>query len=95
MASCRVVHFILKVPWTYDDRFKNPCWYEKDGLKCLPYYFIIGVKKCGTTALHTYLMKHPESIRLFKKEMYFFAGNRNSKFIQDLLLHALHIYRQY
>ena len=33
----------------------NPCWYEqpkpKKGLNCLPYVYLAGVAKCGTTDL--------------------------------------------
>ncbi|GLC45471.1 hypothetical protein PLESTB_000317600 [Pleodorina starrii] len=52
------------LPPSYDPRFKNPCWTDTAGLfRCIPYYHILGVSKCGTTDLYHRLSKHPD---LFK-----------------------------
>ncbi|GMH44760.1 hypothetical protein BSKO_12712 [Bryopsis sp. KO-2023] len=38
--------------------YKNPCYFAQDGrFRCLPYFSIIGVSKCGTTDLYAKLEK--------------------------------------
>ena len=71
---------IWQVPFTFDKRFKNPCWYDGFKLKCLPYFFVIGVKKGGTTELMGTIMKHPEVISPGFKEAQFFARGRFSTY---------------
>ncbi|XP_045202042.2 carbohydrate sulfotransferase 15-like [Mercenaria mercenaria] len=44
--------------------FKNPCWREADSnsrmcIRCLPYFYLVGAPKCGTTDLFRRLVKHP------------------------------------
>ncbi|GIL90771.1 hypothetical protein Vretimale_16845 [Volvox reticuliferus] len=52
------------LPPGYLIQYKNPCWLDVvKGFRCLPYYHILGVSKCGTTDLYHRLSKHPE---LFK-----------------------------
>ncbi len=41
-------------------------------LRSLPDFLIIGAKKCGTTALYSYLTQHPRIVPALKKEIYFF-----------------------
>lgn len=41
-------------------------------LRRLPDFLIIGAKKCGTTALYSYLTQHPAVVPAFKKEIYYF-----------------------
>jgi len=41
-------------------------------LRSLPDFLIVGAKKCGTTALYSYLTQHPEIAPALKKEIYFF-----------------------
>lgn len=48
------------LPPAYDRQFKNPCWRANGALRCLPYYHILGVSKCGTTDLYHRLSKHPQ-----------------------------------
>ncbi|XP_045184339.2 carbohydrate sulfotransferase 15-like [Mercenaria mercenaria] len=58
-------------PIRFDPAFKNPCWIgtndngpvADDQIHCLPYFYILGVKKCGTTDIFSRLNLHP----LFKK----------------------------
>lgn len=38
---------------------RNPCWQDGDKIACLPYFFIIGEMKCGTTTLYKWLAQHP------------------------------------
>ena len=46
--------------------FKNPCWRETTGsqniLKCMPYFQILGVSKCGTTDLYHRLSEASEDL---------------------------------
>ncbi|WAR03262.1 CHSTF-like protein [Mya arenaria] len=52
---------LMKVPpIQFNKNFKNPCWFEGDRLRCLPYVFVIGVKKCGTSDLFFRLSRHPD-----------------------------------
>jgi hypothetical protein len=43
----------------------------------LPTFVIIGAQKCGTTALHSYLGRHPEVSMSRPKELDFFIEGRN------------------
>ena len=43
----------------------------------LPTFVIIGAQKCGTTSLHAYLDKHPETSMSQPKELNFFIERRN------------------
>ncbi|KDD75062.1 hypothetical protein H632_c895p1 [Helicosporidium sp. ATCC 50920] len=44
---------------SYDGKFRNPCFYDQEAegrLRCLPYFSILGVSKCGTTDMYHKLM---------------------------------------
>lgn len=41
----------------------------------MPDFLIIGAQKAGTTSLYSYLIKHPDIISAFKKEIHFFDLN--------------------
>src|SRR5919106_4193832 len=43
----------------------------------LPTFVIIGAQKCGTTALHSYLSRHPEVSMSRPKELDFFVEGAN------------------
>ena len=52
---------------------KNPCWWPSAssrlsnvsvGLVCLPYFYILGPQKCGTTDLYDRIMAHPDTVSL-------------------------------
>ena len=63
--------------FSFDPTYKNPCWKENDTLHCLPYFFLIGVKKSGTTALWKHIASHPDfAFRRIKKEQQWFAVRR-------------------
>ena len=59
--------------------YKNPCWDEADPirgsnhtyLRCLPYFFLAGLEKCGTTDLYNSLTLHHEIIPPNSKERHF------------------------
>ena len=63
------VHHLLKAlqkiipgPTNFSRKVKNPCWENgNDGtLNCMPYFFLAGFPKCGTTTVHNILTKHPQ-----------------------------------
>lgn len=52
--------------------FKNPCWIspeEEPRFVCLPYFYLLGLPKCGTTDLFLRLAAHPEIEAPRKKEI--------------------------
>ncbi|XP_030837200.1 carbohydrate sulfotransferase 15-like [Strongylocentrotus purpuratus] len=57
-----------KVPQHFLDNFKNPCW-VRDGaeLNCLPYFYVIGMYKCGTTDIWTKIVDHPDCVDVPKE----------------------------
>ncbi|KAG2482249.1 hypothetical protein HYH03_018812 [Edaphochlamys debaryana] len=51
----------VTLPKTLDKTYRNPCWTAADGrLRCMPYFQIIGVSKCGTTDMYGRLRRHPD-----------------------------------
>ncbi|KAL4217599.1 Carbohydrate sulfotransferase 15 [Mactra antiquata] len=59
--------------------YRNPCWIEEGILRCLPYFYIIGVCKTGSTDLFNRLTHHPQIIKnsgLIGKETWFWGWNR-------------------
>ena len=43
-------------------------------LQCLPYFYLVGFPKCGTTALMHYIQKHPEYIPSCTKEPHWWGN---------------------
>lgn len=59
--------------------FRNPCWYQNSMLRCLPYFYIIGVCKTGTTDLFERLSHHPQIIKnkgILGKETWYWTWQR-------------------
>ncbi|KAK9845960.1 hypothetical protein WJX81_006889 [Elliptochloris bilobata] len=51
---------------------RSPCFHNTSGhLRCLPYFSIIGVSKCGTTDLHHKLLALPSVVRTANKGPHF------------------------
>ncbi|CAL1541435.1 unnamed protein product [Lymnaea stagnalis] len=75
--------FCLNLP-KFLPELKNPCFYEyvlnnKRRLRCLPYFYIIGMDKSGSTDLHGRLAKHPlvyGNLGSMDKETQFWSWNR-------------------
>ncbi|XP_050392574.1 carbohydrate sulfotransferase 15 isoform X1 [Patella vulgata] len=48
----------------YLPNYKNPCWEWTEGnstrVRCLPYFHLVGVDKCGTTDLWGRIRQHPQ-----------------------------------
>ncbi|XP_052788433.1 carbohydrate sulfotransferase 15-like [Mya arenaria] len=43
--------------------YKNPCWkvpIQSPPIRCIPYFYLIGCAKCGTTNLWETIVKHPQ-----------------------------------
>ncbi|KAK3584641.1 hypothetical protein CHS0354_003928 [Potamilus streckersoni] len=47
---------------------KNPCWLEGNFMLCLPYFYLAGFPKCGTTDIYRKLSIHPDFISPISKE---------------------------
>ena len=61
---------------TFLKDYKNPCWKQKRQLQCLPYFFIGGFAKCGTTDLFGRLLQHPQILKGKAKEPHWWTRQR-------------------
>lgn len=59
----------FKMPPDFEQKFKNPCFYDachqtnngtKRKLRCLPFFHVLGVDKCGSTDLYYRIVRHPQ-----------------------------------
>ncbi|GFO15684.1 sulfotransferase [Plakobranchus ocellatus] len=74
--------------------YKNPCWWSdsrNSSISCLPYVYLAGFPKCGTTDLYFRLIQHPLIVSGLCKEphyltrfMYLTRCNRRLKTIQEV-----------
>ncbi|XP_071786018.1 carbohydrate sulfotransferase 15-like isoform X2 [Asterias amurensis] len=74
------------VPEEFLPKFRNPCWRSQlsgEGglmtsppLKCLPYFFLAGMPKSGTTDVHDKLHTHPQVFRARVKEPHWWTRKR-------------------
>ncbi|XP_063418203.1 carbohydrate sulfotransferase 15-like [Mytilus trossulus] len=44
------------------ENMKNPCWNEKDRMRCLPYFHIVGVCRSGVADLYNRMLMHPKIV---------------------------------
>ncbi|XP_072030891.1 carbohydrate sulfotransferase 15-like isoform X2 [Amphiura filiformis] len=51
--------------------YKNPCFLEGNRTRCLPYFYLGGAPKCGTTDLWFNLLRHPRVFKNIVKEPHF------------------------
>ncbi|XP_063967331.1 carbohydrate sulfotransferase 15-like [Lytechinus pictus] len=57
-----------KVPQHFLSNFKNPCWVRNGTeLNCLPYFYVIGMYKCGTTDVWSKIVAHPDVVDVPKE----------------------------
>ena len=70
---------MFQPPYHFDPNYRNPCWKENNTLRCLPYFLIAGVKKCGTTEIWSHLLRHPGVVAPGFKEAQWFARRRFGK----------------
>ncbi len=77
---------------SYLSGVKNPCWREANSVKqkthkaniragasrfrCLPYVYVIGVTKSGTTDLFHALQQHPQIVSPLHKELQYWHRSR-------------------
>lgn len=63
--------YYLQVATHFLPNYKNPCWRQpgESELRCLPYFYLVGVSKSGTTDLYMQLKKHPKIARGNTKEL--------------------------
>eukprot|EP00057_Strongylocentrotus_purpuratus_P034699 XP_796225.3 PREDICTED: carbohydrate sulfotransferase 15 [Strongylocentrotus purpuratus] len=57
------------LPEPFSSKMKNPCWniVKKKPRQCLPYFYLIGMPKCGTTDLWNKLIRHPYIVYTHKE----------------------------
>eukprot|EP00057_Strongylocentrotus_purpuratus_P020775 XP_011675249.1 PREDICTED: carbohydrate sulfotransferase 15 [Strongylocentrotus purpuratus] len=67
------------IPETFIPNIKNPCFFYRGtsppGLRCLPYFYLIGMQKCGSTDLWEKINAHHE-IQRIEKEPHWWARYR-------------------
>ncbi|PIK54389.1 putative carbohydrate sulfotransferase 15 [Apostichopus japonicus] len=57
--------------------YKNPCWARTPlSISCVPYFFLLGVTKCGTSDIYEKLVKHPQIVDGVKKESHWWTQRR-------------------
>jgi hypothetical protein len=58
----QLAQIVPQVPSHFDKLYKNPCWHmaEDARLSCLPYTYLLGMPKCGTSDLYERIIRHPE-----------------------------------
>ena len=52
------------------------------GIICLPYFYILGQPKCGTTMLYELLSTHQDIVPPMRKEMMFWNSHMSEQNIQ-------------
>lgn len=71
---------IVQQPKRYISQAKNPCWFEtkadKTILYCIPYFYVAGVAKCGTSDLYRRIRLHPDVMRGTMKEYHWWDRSR-------------------
>lgn len=79
----------LQAPFNYSALHKNPCWTAVNGnLKCLPYFQVIGMDKCGTTDLFARISRHPDVVPNAKdKETMWWSWERYGELEKGRLFH--------
>ncbi|XP_041482232.1 carbohydrate sulfotransferase 15-like [Lytechinus variegatus] len=74
------------VPRRFLPDFKNPCWHdEHNELFCLPYFYVIGLHKCGTTDLWSKLIQHPDVVDTVLKEPHWWGKRRHGSMDYTLI----------
>ncbi|KAK7493244.1 hypothetical protein BaRGS_00015581, partial [Batillaria attramentaria] len=66
-------------PFYFLPNMWSPCWKSdltKEGVACLPYFYVAGFPKCGTTDLYVLLSIHPQVVRPVAKETHWVARHR-------------------
>ncbi|XP_060557591.1 carbohydrate sulfotransferase 15-like [Ruditapes philippinarum] len=78
----------MKLP-PFLKNFKNPCWIERNindtntRIRCLPYFYLVGMPKCGTSDFYKRITQHPSISNKSRKETHWFSRrgfSRNGKY---------------
>ncbi|XP_050400962.1 carbohydrate sulfotransferase 15 [Patella vulgata] len=70
--------------------YKNPCYRVNDKVQCLPYFYLIGVPKAGTSDLFARICHHQDVMPPLKKETQFWPRTRFKGTSYDLYLQYFH-----
>ena len=76
-----VLHF--QKPFNFLPNYKNPCWKTNKRtipISCLPYFYLVGAPKAGTTDVFVRLNAHPEFARPSSKEPHWLTRARFRKY---------------
>ena len=66
--TCKPENLLAMGPIKFLPDYKSPCWYSADQrLRCLPYFFLIGAPKSGTSDIFNMLRLHPDFQYLWKE----------------------------
>lgn len=87
--NCKIIKKYLYITFQEElpflKNYRNPCWRELDlqenesRIRCLPYFFLVGAPKCGTTDLAKRISKHPLISAEVKKELHWLTRRRFHK----------------
>ncbi|XP_053390593.1 carbohydrate sulfotransferase 15-like, partial [Mercenaria mercenaria] len=83
---------------TFLPKYRSPCWYDQAAdnktmqLKCLPYFYLIGAPKCGTTDLQSRMIAHPLISEKVVKEPHWI--NRQRYRFGNELSNYLHLFNK-
>ncbi|XP_030853470.1 carbohydrate sulfotransferase 15 isoform X2 [Strongylocentrotus purpuratus] len=76
------------VPRQFLPNYKSPCWFNKQNkLYCLPYFYIIGMAKCGTTDLWDKITRHPHVLASVPKEPHWWSRRRRGIDTRNIPIH--------
>ena len=74
---CMALYIFETVPRQFLPDYKSPCWFNKQNeLYCLPYFYIIGMDKCGTTDLWSKITQHADVLVSVPKEPHWWGRRR-------------------
>ncbi|XP_025108548.1 carbohydrate sulfotransferase 15-like isoform X2 [Pomacea canaliculata] len=71
--------YVREEPRQYLNSTKNPCWFDNStypNLLCLPYFYVAGVAKSGTSDLFRRIALHPDVMEGMKKEYHWWDYGR-------------------
>ncbi|XP_046575309.1 carbohydrate sulfotransferase 15-like [Haliotis rubra] len=73
------IHDLLRIKkHDFLTEYKNPCWrnHNTGELKCLPYFYLAGFAKCGTTFAFQTIFSHPDTAAPAVKESHWLSKTR-------------------
>ena len=86
---------LAHLPSKFLPEYRNPCWHVtsppsvRGSLRCLPYFFLIGYPKCGTTEIYQLLKQNPKFAGQQVKESHFLVNShRLDEEFEDVYLNG-------